>query len=130
MPHFPGRARTIFHEPRGLDTEVGEGSAHALSGGQKQRLAVARALLAAPAFFIFDEATSALDTLSERLLQTSLEKILVGKTALFIAHRLSTIRGCDRVLVMQAGCIIQDGAYADLAAQPGLFRDLLGGGNE
>lgn len=110
--------------PKGLDTEVGESGA-TLSGGQRQRLAIARALLADPPFFIFDEATSALDSLSEQLIQESLERILVGKTAIFIAHRLSTIATCDRILVLQEGRIIQDGSYVQLSSQPGLFRNMV-----
>ena len=110
--------------PKGLDTIVGE-SGSTLSGGQRQRLAVARALLPDPPFFIFDEATSALDTLSEKLIQESLDRILVGKTAIFIAHRLSTVATCDRILVLQDGNIVQDGTYAQLSAQPGLFRTMV-----
>lgn len=110
--------------PKGLDTIVGE-SGSTLSGGQRQRLAIARALLPDPPFFIFDEATSALDTLSEQLIQESLDRILVGKTAIFIAHRLSTVATCDRVLVLQEGHIIQDGTYTQLSAQPGLFRTMV-----
>ena len=76
---------------------------------------------------IFDEATSALDTVSERLVQNSLARILADgqRTALFIAHRLSTIKNCDRVLVIDDGRIVQDGTFADLAATPGLFEQMV-----
>jgi ATP-binding cassette, subfamily B, bacterial MsbA len=112
--------------PKGLETMVGE-SGTSLSGGQKQRLAIARALLIDPPCFIFDEATSALDTVSERLIQQALERILQGKTAIYIAHRLSTIQTCDRILVLRKGQILQDGTYAELAAVPGLFQEMVGG---
>ncbi len=82
-------------------------------------------MLAEPDWFIFDEATSALDSLSERLIQDAVERNLGGRTAIFIAHRLATVRNCDRVVVVQAGRIVQDGTYAGLAEQEGLFRDLV-----
>ena len=112
--------------PQGLDTPVGE-SGTTLSGGQRQRLAIARALLHDPPYFLFDEATSALDTLSERLIQHTLEGVLAGRTAIIIAHRLATVRMCDRILVLDAGRIAQDGSYAELAGQPGLFQRMVDG---
>ena len=90
-------------------------------------LAIARALLADPHCFIFDEATSALDTLSEQLIQDALEKNLGGRTVIFIAHRLATVKNCDRILVMADGRVAQDGRYAELVAQPGLFQELVRG---
>jgi len=110
--------------PAGLDTRLGEGGAN-LSGGQRQRLAIARALLADPRCFIFDEATSALDTVSEKLISAAIERVLGDRTAIFIAHRLDTARRCDRILVMEAGRIVQEGPYTVLAEQPGLFRELV-----
>ncbi len=112
--------------PDRLDSRVGEGGS-TLSGGQRQRLAIARALLADPDYFIFDEATSALDTVSERLVQEAMENAVADRTALIIAHRLATVRTCDRILVCDAGRIAQDGTYDDLVDQPGLFRDLVRG---
>lgn len=112
--------------PQRLDTVVGEGGS-TLSGGQRQRLAIARALLAEPPFFIFDEATSALDTVSEGLIQQVLERNLGGRTAIFIAHRLATVQHCDRILVLADGGVVQDGTYRDLVDQPGLFRELVSG---
>ncbi|MBW8781720.1 MAG: ABC transporter ATP-binding protein [Verrucomicrobia bacterium] len=112
--------------PEGLATPVGEGGS-SLSGGQRQRIAIARAFLADPPYFVFDEATSALDTLSEKLIQEAIEKNLTGRTALFVAHRLSTVKNCDRILVMDAGVVVQDGTYDQLLAQPGLFRELVQG---
>ena len=116
----------IAKMPAGLDTKVGEGGSM-LSGGQRQRLAIARALLAEPDFFIFDEATSALDTVSEGLVQQAMENAVAGRTSLVIAHRLATVKNCDRILVINEGSIIQDGSYDQLVAQPGLFRDLVHG---
>lgn len=110
----------------GLDAIVGEGGS-TLSGGQRQRLAIARALLAEPSCFVFDEATSALDTLSEELISRTLESGLGDRTAIFIAHRLSTVRHCDRIFVLDAGRMVQNGSYDELVARPGLFQDLVKG---
>ncbi len=112
--------------PERLDTVIGEGGAR-LSGGQRQRLAIARALLHNPQYMIFDEATSALDTVSERLVQDALGRILSGgqRTAVFIAHRLSTIKNCDRILVIDQGRVVQDGTFDDLKNTPGLFQKLV-----
>jgi ABC-type multidrug transport system fused ATPase/permease subunit len=107
----------------GVHTIIAE-EGSTLSGGQRQRLAIARALLASPSYFIFDEATSALDTVSEKAIQETLRKILPGRTAIIIAHRLATIRDCKRILVMQSGRIVQDGTYADLAAADGPFAEM------
>lgn len=112
--------------PDKLDTRVGEGGS-SLSGGQRQRLAIARALLADTPFFIFDEATSALDTLSEELIQRTLDTVLAGRTAILIAHRLATVKKCDRIVVIQEGRVIQDGPYDQLVRQPGLFAELVRG---
>ena len=112
--------------PGGLDARVGEGGS-SLSGGQRQRIAIARALLTEPECFIFDEATSALDTLSEQLIQEALEKNLGGRTVIFIAHRLATVKNCDRILVIAEGRVMQDGSYAELVAQSGLFQELVHG---
>lgn len=112
--------------PGGLGARVGEGGSM-LSGGQRQRLAIARALLAAPACFIFDEATSALDTLSEKLISEAIEHNLGDRTAIFIAHRLATVKHCDRIFVLSGGGIAQAGSYAELMAREGLFQDLVRG---
>lgn len=114
----------ISEMPQGLDTILGEGG-WTLSGGQRQRLAIARALLNEPQFFVFDEATSALDTLSEQLIQQSLSHILQGRTAIFIAHRLSTVKNCDRILVLNDKQVEQDGTFEGLMKQPGLFRQMV-----
>lgn len=110
--------------PQGLDTPIGEGGTR-LSGGQRQRLAIARALLHDPDFLLFDEATSALDVVSERLVKEALDRVLLGRTAIFIAHRLSTIKNCDRVLVIERGQIVEDGTFRALSERPGLFRKMV-----
>ena len=116
----------IARLPEGLDSTVGEGGA-TLSGGQRQRLAIARALVAEPDFFIFDEATSALDTVSEQMVQQAMENAMDVRTALVIAHRLATVKNCDRILVLNDGRIVQDGTYAQLLEEPGLFQQLVHG---
>jgi ABC-type multidrug transport system fused ATPase/permease subunit len=112
--------------PQGLDTQVGEGGSN-LSGGQKQRLAIARALLADPSFFLLDEPTSALDALSEQLIQETLRKVSRERTTIIIAHRLATVRQCQRILVVREGAIVQDGTYDELVRSPGLFQNLIQG---
>src|SRR5205085_11137262 len=92
--------------PEGYDTMVGE-RGYKLSGGEKQRLAIARVILKNPRLLILDEATSALDTHSETLIQRALEVILPGRTSLVIAHRLSTVLAADRILVLEAGRIVE-----------------------
>jgi ATP-binding cassette subfamily B protein/subfamily B ATP-binding cassette protein MsbA len=108
----------------GYDTVIGERGVR-LSGGQRQRLAIARAVLADPRIFILDEATSNLDSESERLIQQSLEQLLLGRTSFVIAHRLSTIRHADRILVLDEGAIVEAGSHAELMAGSGLYRDMV-----
>jgi len=108
----------IEEMPEGLDTVLGDRGVR-LSGGQRQRIAIARALLRNPDILILDEATSALDSVSERLIQESLEKLSVGRTVIAIAHRLSTIANADKVVVMEQGKIIEQGTYQELLALRG-----------
>ena len=115
----------ILRLPEGYATRVGERGA-LLSGGQRQRLAIARALLRDPAVLILDEPTSALDYESERLIQQALDNIARGRTVITIAHRLSTIRHADRIVVLEAGRIVEQGDFARLAASGGYFSRLLG----
>ena len=110
--------------PEGYDTVIGERGVK-LSGGQRQRLAIARAVLADPKIFILDEATSNLDTASERSIQQGLDALLHDRTSFVIAHRLSTIRRADRILVLDAGAIVEAGSHAELMAASGHYRDMV-----
>jgi len=107
----------------GLDTEIGENGVK-LSGGQRQRLALARALLKDAPILILDEATSALDTESERFIQAALQKVMSNRTTLVIAHRLSTIENADVILVMDHGCIVEQGSHQELIAKNGAYARL------
>ncbi|MBK6965229.1 MAG: ATP-binding cassette domain-containing protein [Bacteroidales bacterium] len=110
--------------PEGLDTLVGERGTQ-LSGGQRQRVAIARAVLKDPKILILDEATSSLDSESERLVQDALEKLMKGRTSIVIAHRLSTIRQADQILVLNHGCIVEQGTHLELLkSENGLYRSL------
>ncbi|MCX7074081.1 MAG: lipid A export permease/ATP-binding protein MsbA [Methylococcales bacterium] len=108
---------------KGLDTEIGENGVK-LSGGQRQRLALARALLKDAPLLILDEATSALDTESERYIQAALQKVMGNRTTLVIAHRLSTIENADKILVINAGRIVEEGTHAELLAKNGAYTRL------
>ena len=104
----------------GFDTVIGE-RGNKLSGGQKQRLSIARAIYLDPQILILDEATSALDTESEQLVQSALERIMVGKTTFIIAHRLSTIINADQIIVLSKGAIVEEGNHQDLLKLNGFY---------
>jgi subfamily B ATP-binding cassette protein MsbA len=109
--------------PQGLDTRVGpRGSS--LSGGQRQRVAIARAFLRDAPVLLLDEPTSALDAESERLVQAALAALAGDRTTLVIAHRLSTIQAADRIVVMEAGRVVDTGTHRALLARGGLYRQL------
>ncbi|MFV0244589.1 MAG: ABC transporter ATP-binding protein [Qingshengfaniella sp.] len=108
---------------KGLDTEAGPRGSN-LSGGQRQRVAIARALLRDTPVLLLDEATSALDTRSEAVVQSALDRLSNGRTALVIAHRLSTIRDADKILVMDAGQVIEEGSHNQLLARNGAYAEL------
>ncbi len=109
--------------PNGLDTRVGDRGA-LLSGGQKQRVAIGRALLKDAPVLILDEATSALDSKSERHIQEGLAELMKNRTTLVIAHRLSTVENADRIIVLDAGSIVESGTHAELLAAGGHYAAL------
>ncbi|PRG47400.1 lipid A export permease/ATP-binding protein MsbA [Burkholderia gladioli] len=116
-------ADTVAAMPDGLDAMIG-GDGMRLSGGQRQRLAIARAIYKDAAVLILDEATSALDSESERLVQDALECLMAGRATIVIAHRLSTIERADRILVLEAGRIVEQGSHAVLLQAGGRYARL------
>jgi ATP-binding cassette subfamily B protein len=109
--------------PRGLETVIGERGT-GLSLGERQLVSFARALVGDPEFLLLDEATSSVDPLTEAVIQKALERLLQGRTALIIAHRLATVVGCDRVLVLHLGRLVEEGRHDELLARGGLYRTL------
>jgi ATP-binding cassette subfamily B protein len=119
-------ARCDFIEdlPARMRTIVGDRGVR-LSGGQRQRVAIARAFLKDAPLLLLDEATSALDSESEEVIRDALTRLMRGRTVIAIAHRLSTVRNFDRIVVLQAGRVVQDGSPDHLVGHEGLYRELV-----
>jgi ATP-binding cassette subfamily B protein len=113
----------VLRIPSGYDAKVGERGTK-LSGGEKQRIAIARAFLVDAPILILDEATSSLDSVTEKYIQDSLEKLMVGRTVIVIAHRLSTPARMDRLLVFDQGKIVEEGSHAVLLEKRGLYAQM------
>jgi ATP-binding cassette, subfamily B, bacterial len=109
--------------PEGYKTFLGERGVR-LSGGQRQRISIARAMLKNPPLLLLDEATSALDAESERMVQAALESAMKDRTTLVIAHRLSTVQRADRIVVLEAGEIVETGTHSQLVSSGGLYSRL------
>ena len=114
----------IEHLQHGLATNAGPGG-NRLSGGQKQRVALARALIRNPSILLLDEATASLDSASERLIQSALDRVSIGRTSITIAHRLSTVKNAQNIVVMGGGEILEQGTYAELLAKDGAFAGMI-----
>ncbi|HUX38022.1 MAG TPA: ATP-binding cassette domain-containing protein, partial [Rectinemataceae bacterium] len=119
-----GAAETIARLPGGLDAAVLEGGRN-LSMGERQLIALARAILAEPSFLILDEATSAIDAQTELRIQAGMFAMMEGRTSVIIAHRLSTIRDVDRIMVVDAGKVVEDGDHDSLIADGGWYAALV-----
>jgi ATP-binding cassette subfamily B protein len=118
-----GAVEFIEKLPNGYETLIEEGSPN-LSGGQRQRLAIARALVHDPRVLILDEATSALDPESEALVNANIARMAAGRTMLIISHRLSSLAGCDAILVMDQGRVVDIGPHSDLLQRCAIYQNL------
>ena len=113
-------AATVDALPLGLETHVGE-RGFSLSGGQRQRLALARAIVAQPAVLLLDDCTSALDSETEARIQKALDRHLPGRTCVIVSHKVSSVRGCDLIVVLKDGRIIERGSHDHLIARRGYY---------
>jgi len=116
----------IVRLPQGYATVVGERGVR-LSGGQRQRVAIARALLRDAPILVLDEALSSVDAESEALIQSALDRLMAGRTTLVFAHRLSSVIGADRILVLDQGCLVEEGTHASLIGASGVYARLMAG---
>jgi len=121
---FAARCDFIEDLPSGMRTLVGDRGMR-LSGGQRQRIAIARAFLKNAPLLLLDEATSALDSESEEAIREALSRLMHGRTVIAIAHRLSTVRNFDRIVVLEAGKVVQDGPPDVLIHRDGVYRRLV-----
>ena len=113
----------IIHLPQGYDTVLADNAGN-ISQGQRQLIAIARAILADPCLLILDEATSSIDTRTEIKIQDAMLKLMEGRTSFIIAHRLSTIRNADKILVINAGEVVEQGTHDELLAKNGFYANL------
>src|SRR5262249_45760948 len=116
----------IQRMPQGFDTIVGERGLK-LSGGERQRLAIARAFLRGSPIILLDEAPSALDTESEQAIQEALSRLFIGRTVIAVAHRLSTLNAFDRIVVLEAGHIVEQGSPGELLRRQGIYQRMYAG---
>ena len=123
MPGSSSNCSKTIRAARGWMQQVGERGVK-LSGGQRQRIAIARVFLKDAPILILDEATSALDSEVEAAIQENLFALMTGKTVIAIAHRLSTLTEMDRLVILEAGRIIETGSHSELVAKGGLYADL------
>jgi subfamily B ATP-binding cassette protein MsbA len=113
----------ISRMPHGYDTLVGE-RGHTLSGGQRQRIGIARAVVRNSPILVLDEPTASLDVESEKIVMEALEQLMAGRTVITIAHRLSTICDCDKIVVLNNGCVAEEGTHEELMGKGGLYAEL------
>ena len=121
--HMANAHSFIIHLPQGYDTVLADNAGN-ISQGQRQLIAIARAILADPDLLILDEATSSIDTRTEIKIQDAMLKLMEGRTSFIIAHRLSTIRNADKILVINAGEVVEQGTHDELLAADGFYAKL------
>jgi ATP-binding cassette subfamily B protein len=114
----------ILGFPDGFRTEVGERGI-TLSGGQKQRISIARALVRNPDVLVFDDCLSAVDTWTEARILSNLQDLMKGKTTIVISHRVQSVQACDRIIVLEEGCMVEEGDHHSLIGKAGVYAQLV-----